>query len=243
MKALTVEYLQEQLPKKKKSLVTPEVIDHINKLAEDPDYGEYFIECTVNYLDIVGKGTDKNIRGWSVDEYLNAVKYFSLMSTGMSQAKAYAKVFPERLQSRLDRGQTINDMAGEASRYNQSELVNKIREQATVPFHLVNQHVRQKAVNRLESLMTHARSEVAMVNAATALLKELRPPEAHQVELQVGLSDEAREVQQKQTNALLDIANNQRRLLEAGYSIEEIQQIHIKKDDAVDAELEDEEDE
>ena len=222
-KPLSLEVMQEQIPKSYRKLLTQEVVDEINKLVEDPDYGQEFKEAILSHTNILaGK------ENFSLKHYINAIKFYSLTASGLPLVRAYVKVFPERLQARLDIGQTIADMGGEASRYNASEAVNKIRAQALVPLHLVNQGTTQLAINTLTDLMLKGRSEVARVSAATALLKELRPPEAQKVELQMGLSDAAIEAQEKQTEQLINIAENQRRLLAAGASIDDIQQIYIE---------------
>ena len=220
---LTLEYFQSTLPKQYKKLISQDIVTEINHLVTDPDYGKEFQESVVTAMSILD-GREK----WSLRKYVDAIKFYSLTAAAMPQAKAYAMVFPERLQARLDRGETIHDMNGEASRFNSTELVNKIRAQALVPIHLVNQGTVQLAINKLTDIMLTGRSEVAKVSAATALLKELRPPETQKVELQLGLSDEARAAQDKQNQQLISIAENQRRLLEAGHSIDDIQKIHVE---------------
>ncbi len=222
MSKLSLEVMQANLPKNYKKTITQDVVDEINNLVEDPDYGQEFKEAFTTYTTILnGK------ESFSLTQYVSAVKFYSLTAAGLPFVKAYVKIFPDRLQARLDRGQDIADMGGEASRYNGSDAVNKIRAQALVPLHLVNQGTTQLAINTLTTLMLSGRSEVARVSAATALLKELRPPEAQQVELQLGMSDAALELQSKQNDNLLKIAENQQRLLAAGMNINDIQQIHV----------------
>jgi len=231
---VTMEYFQETLPKKFGGAINQSTIDEINKLVEDPDYGEEFKSSMVTYTSVLS-GKDK----WSFKMYMEATKFFSLRAMGMSQIDSYAKVFPERLQVRLDSGFDKNILRGEAARYDGNKLVNAIREQSQVPFHLRNQGAAQDALNQLISLMYTARSDVAKVSAATAVLKETRPPEAQKIELQVGLSEDAVEQQEKQNEQLRDIANNQRKLLEQGYSIDEVQKIHVTRvHDTIDAEVE-----
>jgi len=230
---LSLEYMQSTLPKNYRKVVTQETVDELNLLSEDPDYGEEFKSSLITHASILS-GKDS----WSLGQYTDAIKFYSLTAGGLSQVEAYVKVFPDRLQSRLDRGQTKLDMTGEASRYNSTELVNRIRQQALVPLHLVNQGTLQQAINSLTTLMLTARSEVARVSAATALLKELRPPEAQSVELQLGLSDEMLAVQEKQTAHLLTIAQNQQKFLEAGHSIDDIQKLHVN---VIDAEVDEDE--
>jgi len=232
-KPLTLELMKEQVPRDYKPRLTQEVVDEVNKLVEDPDYGEEFRNAYITHTGILsGK------ENFSLKTYANAIKFYSLTAAGLPAVRAYVKVFPERLQARIDRGQTINDMPGEASRFNASDAVNKIRSQALIPIHLVNQGTVQQAINSLTTIMLSGRSEVARVSAATALLKELRPPEVQQVELQLGMSDAALEAQAKQNEQLASIAENQRKLLMAGVDINDIQQIHVT---TIDAEVEEDE--
>ena len=232
-KELKLDYMLSIVNKRHKKVLTQEVVDDINVLTSDPEYGQEFQNAIVTHTSIL-EGKD----GWSLNQYIDAVKFYSLTAAANSQVDAYVKVFPDRLQARLDRGQDKDDMRGEASRFNATELVNRIRSNALVPLHLVNQGTTQLAINTLTKLMLSGRSEVARVSAATALLKELRPPEAQHVELQLGMSDAAIEAHAKQATQLTEIAENQRRLLQAGANINDIQQIHIT---TIDAEVDEDE--
>lgn len=233
MSKLSLEAMQINLPKTYKKSITQEIVDEINHLTDDPDYGQEFKEAFTTYTTILsGK------ESFSLSHYISAVKFYSLTAAGLPLVRAYVKVFPDRLQTRLDRGQSIEDMGGEASRFNTTDAVNKIRSQALVPLHLVNQGTTQLAINTLTTLMLKGRSEVARVSAATALLKELRPPETQHVELQLGLSDAALDAQAKTNETLITIAENQQRLLKAGVDINDLQQIHIT---TIEAEVEEHE--
>lgn len=229
---LTLEYLETTIPKRHKKQISQELVDEINHLTLDPDYGESF-KSTLLTASVILDGKV----ACTLKQYVAAVKYYSLTAASLTFVDAYIKVFPERLQARLDRGEDKSNMGGEASRYNASETVNAIRKQALIPLHLINQGTVQLAINTLTEIMLNARSDMARVTAANTLIKELRPPEAQQVELQLGLSDEARAAQSKQAEQLADIAINQRRLLEAGVAIEDVQRIYTT---TVDAELVDE---
>ncbi len=232
--SLTLEYLQTVVPKSYRKTVSQELVDEINHLSEDPDYGEQFREGILTYSSVLG-----GKESWSIRQYTDAVKFLGLVTMKVNQTDAYIKVFPERMQSRLNRGETKTEMGGEASRYNASPIINTLRDQARVSFYLRNQDIRQEALDGLMDLGRHARSEVARVTAFSSALKELRPPETHQVEVQVGMNEEAREAQQKQTDKLTEIAINQQKLFKAGIGIEEVQRLHIDKPEAIDVVLDD----
>ena len=234
MSKVTKELLKEMVPKKYKGIISEGSISEINKLIDDPDYGEEFRESMLTHLDILsGK------EPWTLNQYMDAIKYYSLTAVGLTQVDAYTEVFPERLQSRLDSGQTRNDMSGEASRFNKTDLVNRIRERALVPLHLVNQGTLQLAINKATELMINAKSEKVQGDMALGLIKELRPPEMQKVELQIGLNEEAQAARDRSDQKLVEIAQNQRLLLESGMKIEDIQKIHMQKD-SIDADISDE---
>jgi len=216
-KPLTLDLLQTTVTKKYKNLIRQDIVDEVNHLVEDPDYGEEFRDSILTHIDILsGK------ENYSMREYTDAIKYYSLTAAGLSQADAYIRVFPERMQARLDRDQPKHKINGEASRFNQSQLVTKIRSQALVPLHLVNQGVTQQAINQLASLMMNARSDVAKVSAATALLKELRPPEVQQVELQLDTSENYKNSIADLRKATELLAIQQQQSIQAGIAVKSI---------------------
>jgi hypothetical protein len=167
-------------------------------------------------------------------QYLDAVKYYSLTAGGLSQVDAYMKVFPERMQARLDRDQDKDDMRGEASRFNATELVNRIRDQALVPLHLVNQGNLQLAINTLVQVATKSRSDIARVNAASALLKELKAPETQKIELDIGVNttDSIAELRK----ATEKLAIQQAQSIDAGIAVKQIAESTI-----IEAEVEEDE--
>lgn len=226
-KPLTLELMQETLPKQYKKLVTEELVGELNHLTVDPDYGEEFKSSILTYMDILsGK------ESYSLRQYLDAIKFYSLTAAGLVQVDAYIKVFPERLQARLDRGQDKENMRGEAARFNQTDLVNRIRNQALVPLHLVNQGVTQQAINQLANLMMTSRSDMAKVSAASALLKELRPPESQKIELDIGINTKDSIADLRKATEELALAQLQS--IEAGNAVKAIAESVV-----VEAEIED----
>ena len=235
MPKFTMEMLETYVPKTSKKAVTRDLLDNINTLIDDPDYGQEFKDNFITYSSIL----DSNNK-WSMQMYLNAIQYYSLTCAGLSQVKAYVRVFPDRLKKRLDRGEMVKDIGGEASRYNGTALVCKVRDQALIPLHLVNQGVVQQSINVLVDIAMNGRSEVARVTAASNLIKELRPPEVTKNEITIGLSDDARDAQERQTNAMISIAEGQQKMLEAGHSLEDIQKLNVhfvEEDDIEEAEI------
>lgn len=229
--ALELEVLQEQLGKKGK-LITQDVVDELNKLEEDPDYGFEFTDYYVRYFNILEKNNQ-----WTTPKYMNALKFFSLVESNHSLVDAYVKTFPERLEARLARGQRKQDMGGEASRYNASELVNEIRKVARIPVELTNYHSFQAAIRRSVELMNDPEvSPAVQQKAAETLIRELKPKEDATVNIKVGMSDEAKSQQAKLVDHIGQIALQQQKMLAAGMSISEIQKLNVQISTAIDVE-------
>lgn len=220
--SLQLEVLQAQLGKKGR-LITQDTVDELNKLVEDPDYGEQFLDQYVSFFNVL----DKNSQ-WSTPKYMNALKYFSLIESGHSQIDAYVKVFPDRLEARYARGEKKSDMGGEASRYNASQLVNEIRKVATVPVQLIHRHLLHEAIMKSARLMNDPNvSPAVQQKAAEVLIKELKPAEDSNVNIKIGMDEESKSQQARLVDHIASIAANQQKLLQAGMKIEDIQRLNI----------------
>lgn len=232
---LELEVLQDQLGKKKGSLITQETVDELNRLVEDPDYGEEFVDAYSSYFNVLEKNTQ-----WTTPKYMSAMKFFTLMEAGHTATDAYVKTFPERLEARHARGENKSAMGGEASRYNASALVNEIRKVATIPVQLVHRHLLHKAIQQQAHLMMNANSEMVRQKAGEVLIRELKPTEDSTVNIKVGMSDEAKSQQAQLVDHIGSIALNQQKMLAAGMNIADIQRLNIQISSAIDAEIEDE---
>ena len=187
MEALTIAQLKEAVPKTQKHRVSEDYLDTINKLRTDPLYGQEFLDTLVGEAHLLKDSNNK----WSFKSYVNAIKFYSLMCGGnFTQAEAYIKVFPERLEAIQKKGFDLSYMGSMASQYNRSRLLTKIREQAMIPIHLLHQKTVHRAIKVLLTVAEDGRSEMARVSAASTLLKELKAPESMVLEEKVvkGLS-------------------------------------------------------
>ena len=234
---ISLDLVQAQLGKKKQHLVTDETVSELNKLIADPDYGEEFLDSYMSYFNIMEKNSK-----WSMDNYMNAMKFFTLLEVGDSQVNAYAKVFPNRLQARLDRDQSIDDMRGEASRYNASALVNEIRKVSVIPIQLIHRNLLHEAILKQAALMTNPKvSHAVQQKASETLIRELKPTEDSTVNIKIGLDDEAKTQNRQLVDYIGTIALNQQKMLASGMSIEEIQKLNVNiahPDEVIDVEEE-----
>ncbi len=165
-------------------LINEQVVDEVNKLAKDPQYGEEFIQSYLDHLAVLKKNTR-----YTPTRYLNALKFFSLVEGGDPLIEAYIKVFPDRYTQRTNRepNQAAKKamMTSEASRYNRTQLVNDIRYAATIPVQLIHRHLLHDAILETANLMTNAKSELVRQKAAATLIQELKPAEDNTINIRV----------------------------------------------------------
>lgn len=235
---IELELLRQQLGKKGR-LINQDTIDELNKLAADPDYSEEFIDKYISYFNILEKDSV-----WTTPKYMNAMKFFTLVEADHTLVDAYCKVFPERLQARLDRGEKKSDMGGEASRYNASQLVNEIRKVATAPVQLVHRNLLHKAIMKSAQLMNDPGvSPAVQQKAAEVLIRELKPAEDSNVNIKIGMDEESKSQQARLVDHIGQIALQQQKMLAAGMKIEDIQRLNVQiaKEQVLDVEVDEDE--
>ena len=173
---LSLDLVQSQLKPKQKLTITQETLDEINQLAENPDYGPEFLDSYLDHLNIYKESPSR-----SHEQYLSAIKFFTLVESDNSLTDAYIKTFPQRYEDRKrnlpfdKRDKKI--MRGEASRFNSSKLVCEIKKVATVPVQLIHRHILHEAILSQADLMRNAKSEMVRQKAGATLIQELKPEE------------------------------------------------------------------
>lgn len=181
---LTVDLIRSQLVPQQRLLVNEETLTEVVKLAEDPDYGEEFLDSYLTHLDV----WKKQYRA-DHPRYLSALKFFSLVEGGCNLVDAYIKVFPERYNARRESKGSEEEakMAciNEASRYNRSVMVNEIRSVAAIPVQLIHRNLLHEAILEQADLMRNARSEMVRQKAAACIIQELKPAEEQQINIKV----------------------------------------------------------
>lgn len=235
---LTLTTVQSQLTKQQQLLINEETVEEINKLAKDPEYGPEFLQSYLEHLNVLADAPKNNHT-----QYLNAIKFFSLVEAGNSLTDAYIKVFPERFQARqrhyTDPEDAKKNMRGEASRYNMSKLVNDIRKVAAIPVHLIHRHLLHEAILETANLMTNARSEMVRAKAADTLIRELKPTE--DATLNVKVEDGSASAIEELRKASQELAAAQREAVQAGLPVKQIAAARIfsnDEDDIIDVQPE-----
>jgi hypothetical protein len=219
-KKFNAESFRAVLPKKFKHIVTNDLVDRILSWEKEPVKTEIFLENVMTYNKVLLSGK------FSIEEYLNAVKFVSRLLLEESNIDAYAATFPDRYKRLVEeKGLTKDQIGPYVSQYKSSKLVTSILEMTIIPSHVLNAPLHQKALNELSKIMVNSRSDIARVNAAAKILEYTKPPEAAKLEIDLSVRrdesiDELREVTQKLVDAQL-------KSIKAGHSVKEIAEMTI----------------
>jgi len=225
---ITREKLQNALPKGSSAKVTDKVLDIINNMGKDTDLQQNLMEeRLMSHINLLGKGN-------SIEELVNAVKFCTLKRFVGGITKAWGIVFPTKYDSLVRQGKQVSNFA---SMYNTTSLVVEIDTQMILPEYISRMGERNEMFG---VLLNTARGNLhdidgnriktsahVMMTAAEKFLDRTAPPEESKVQLQVGLDEESKALQQNIHDQLRDVAKNQKALLESGKSIEDVQNLDI----------------
>lgn len=234
---ISVVDLRQAFPEKKDT-VTQELADMINQIQTDPDGAiEGFMNTLVEY-----QGVMKQC-GASMKEYIKAVKFCAHLEAedyNIVEAFKKSRWNDEFIRSRIDAptdSSKYKELTSAASRYHKSPLVKQILLQSDMPLYLMFQGARYKAVSVLVNEMESAVYSKDRISAADKLLTHVKPPENSKVELEIGVSQETKTLQQSLEEQLARVTEMQLQRLAAGDSIGDIQRLGVKTE-IIEAEIE-----
>lgn len=207
--SLTEEEFKRALPAKLQSQANQQTLDTINQILVEPEMADYYRENFITYSHILQEGK------FSMEAYVNAIKYCSYKIAGLSNKDAYIKTFPGRYKAHLAKGTSDKAIDSYIHAYNKTKLVTSILEQAYIPSWLLNQDAYQRAINVQLDLMQNADSEKVRSDAANSILNHLKPPENNKIELDIGLSG-AKDTLNDLRKTMKDLASMQRSQIASG---------------------------
>lgn len=180
---LTREMIQAKLPPKQAKRVNSGVIDHINKIIQDPETRELFQENLINYNTILQEGKYK------IGDYVNAVMYISFKMQNMTNIDAYTRTFPDRMDRYKAERKSMEEIHNFVSGYNRSKLVVTLTQKVQTPTWILNMDVHQEAINTNVQLMRHSKNDVVRQKAASDLMNYLTPPQEAELKIDIGVGD------------------------------------------------------
>lgn len=228
---LTKEDIKAALPNHLKTAASDEIADKLNQYSADPEFAKMLRDNFVSYTQVLHEGRFK------VEDYVSAVTYVSLKLMGFKNHEAWARTFPDRHQALVARGADSKEISAYVAGYNKGKLVNLIMEQTLVPTWVLNQDIYQKAINVQAELMMGANSEKVRAEAANSILTHLKRPEKAQVELNLGVTENAGMTELRET--LAQMAQQQKELIAGGVNTQAIAHQKIQSKEVVEAEYED----
>lgn len=225
---LTVEKVKQALPAKVSLNINQDLVDKLNNISTDPLHAENIKENFITHAKIMQEGRFK------IEDYMNAVAYVSYKLMGYSNQDSYFRTFPDRHANLVARGASAKDISSYVAAYNKNILVNNILEQALIPSWILNQDAYQKAINtQMEIMQDYTASAVARTQAANSLLTHLsKPKESAMVQLNIG-TEESNGMKDLK-NAIVDLANQQRKIIQSGVTAKEIAELSIIQGEIID---------
>lgn len=182
---LTTEEFSRALPKRLKKKLNPAILTNINTLLVDPVLKQNYKENLLSYTSVMNNGT------WTVQQYVDAVRYVSHKLLGATNIDSFTRTFPDRYRAFLANGTSPRDIASYVSSYNKNKLVNLIFEQTLVPSYILNADMYQNALNVQAALMINPEiSPKVRSDAANSLLTHLKMPETQKIELDIGVKED-----------------------------------------------------
>jgi len=180
-KPLSKEEFRAVLPRQFKGKLPAAVMDNINHIITgNTAIKEAFRDNLISHTGVLKEGK------FTLESYINAVKYVSYKLMGMTNQEAWGKTFPQRMARLISIGATDKEVSCHVSLYNKSKLVNLIYERTLIAPHIYNADIYQMAINEQAKLMLTAKSELVRSNAANSLMVQLKPPETTKIQLDLG---------------------------------------------------------
>lgn len=225
---VTVDMLKMYFPNKSHT-ITQELADMINEAQNAPDVAiEGFMDNLVEFRGVMDKCQA------SMKEYIKAVKFCAFLEyTDYNVTEAYklSRVGDKFVQDRWDAptdSPKYRELTSAASRYyNKTNLVKQILLQADMPWHILFQGAKYKAMARLMEEVDKAQYSRDRIAAAKEILAAVKAPENSKVQLEIGLSETAKTFQESLDEKLGKMVEMQLKRLESGETIKDVQRLDI----------------
>lgn len=213
--ALTIDEVTSAVPAHLRTAITPAFVDKLNNIASDENFAEEFERNFISYAKVLQTGRFKT------HDYVNAVNYVTYKLLGHSNQDAYAFTFPDRIRDMTAKGYDKKRISSFVSNYANGQLVQAIMEQTMVPAFVLHQSKFHQAIGVLAEVALDPQAlNKDRVAAADSLVRNLTPPQAKEVNINLGVAENSGMTEMKQQIAAL--AKQQKELIEHGGSVKAI---------------------
>jgi hypothetical protein len=207
--ALTQVEVLSAVPTHLRSAITPEFVNKLNNIAADPLIAEEFEKNFISYSRVLMDGKFKT------EDYLNAVNYVTYKLLGHTNQDAYAHTFPDRIRRMTAQGYDAKKISSFVSGYHKGQLVSAILQQAMIPAFVLHQSKFHEAIGVLAEIATDTNAlNKDRVAAADSLVRNLTPPQAKEVNVNLGVQEASGMAELRA--AMASMADQQRRFIENG---------------------------
>lgn len=222
---LNEEVLRELLKNKVNDATIKAIMEDIEQIEErDGISRDYFEEQFTSHLDLLGQGVYPK-------KLIEAIKFVSLVQSGLTNQKAYDAVFPQKAAQVYGRGSNTSSFAAE---YAKKKTVVEIMKRSIIRDDIRHAPLRDKLLHKLIELSNGKGakpddyvSPTVQLNATLGALDYLKPPEDKSIDLKIGYNEEAKAMQQSIAEQLAANAALMRQQFEAGRSLKEIQRVNV----------------
>jgi hypothetical protein len=178
---MDIKEFKESLPNRLGRHITESMVKKIEDIEDNPIVADTYRENLLGHTNIL------NNSRYSIEDYVNAVKYITYKLVGNADIDAYKIVFPDRYNRLVAKGLDRSGIGPYVSAYNKSKLVVELLEQTMIPTHIVNAPLHQQSINELVNIGMNGRSEIARVQALKAVVEATKAPEESKIKIDVGI--------------------------------------------------------
>lgn len=246
---VTIDDVKKLFPEKK-HVVTEEIADMLNEFIHNDNHDGYGLITALrdNRHFMVNMG-------YSLKEYINAVRFVGFLLAGDNVADAYIKTFyfrdfvKEQVKKCKEEG--INDNTGSISwnskpcrilrnaaiRFKSSKLVKELLQANILPEYIAYMGFRKEAIAVLYDRMYNSKLDRDRINAADKLLQHTAPPKEAEVTIDVQGGEDKDRI--NLLESIRELVKQQKQQILNGADIKEVQQLGLNKaaDDVIDAEV------
>ena len=227
---ITVERLKELLPRKTNIAVTQEIVDIINNMENDTGLPQELLEEDVmSYTHLLG-----GMKGVGMKDLVNAIKFCNL-KRNYDNKEAWAIVFPDKYRRLVEENKQVDN---HVSMYNASKMVVAVDKEMLIPVSMQYAPYFHAAVKKQFEIMNGKVpkdkdgkevnvSPMVQHLAAKELADLTKPLEEQKLSVTVNPGEAALSAQSEMNDILRNIVAGQRKRLEAGEDIIDVQQIGL----------------
>ena len=213
--ALTQAEVKAALPPHLHSAATPAFVDKLNNIAADPETAREVEQNFISYSKVLMEGKYKT------EDYLNAVAYTTYKLLGHTNQDAFNFTFPDRVRRMVAAGYDKQKQSSFVAAYHKGQLVSSILQQAIIPAFVLHQSKFHDAINTQHEIATDVNAlNKDRVAAADSLIKALTPPQAKEVNVNLGVQQSSGMAELQET--IRALALEQREFIANGGDVHQI---------------------